>query len=230
MAVCSQCGTTSEGAKFCPECGTPLAVVAVGRRERRVVSVVFADLVGFTSRTERLDVEDVQAFLGGYHELLRRRLESHGGVVEKFIGDAVMALFGMPVAHEDDAERAVRAALAIQDAVAESRERDGVDLHVRVGVTSGEALVALEVDPRSGEGVATGDVVNTAARLQSGAPVDGVLVDEYTYRATDRAIRYQDADPVTAKGKAEPVAVWRALEPRSLVPEQTRRLTCTADA
>jgi class 3 adenylate cyclase len=223
MAVCSQCGTTSDGAKFCPECGTPLAVAkAVGRRERRVVSVVFADLVGFTSRSERLDVEDVQAFLGGYHELLRRQLESHGGVVEKFIGDAVMALFGVPVAHEDDPERAVRAALSIQDAVAQLRDRDGVDLHVRLGVTSGEALVALEVDPRSGEGVATGDVVNTAARLQSEAPVDGVLVDEHTYRATDRAIRYQDAEPVTAKGKAEPVVVWRALEPRSLVPEQAR--------
>jgi class 3 adenylate cyclase len=221
MAVCSQCGTTSDGAKFCPECGTPLvAAMAAGRRERRVVSVVFADLVGFTSRSERLDVEDVQAFLGGYHELLRRELESHGGVVEKFIGDAVMAVFGAPVAHEDDGERAVRSALSIQDAVAEMRESKSIDLHVRVGVTSGEALVALGVDPLSGEGMATGDVVNTAARLQSAAPVDGVLVDEWTYRVTDRAIRYEQADPVTAKGKAEPVVVWRAAETRSLRPEQ----------
>ena len=102
------------------------------------MSVLFADLVGFTSRSERLDVEDVQGFLSSYHALLRRELERHGGTVEKFIGDAVMALFGAPVAHEDDPERAVRAALSIQDAVGEMRERDGIDLHVRVGVTTGE--------------------------------------------------------------------------------------------
>ena len=187
-----------------------------------MVSVLFADLVGFTSRSEQLDVEDVDGFLGRYHRLLRRELERHGGAVEKFIGDAVMALFGAPVAHEDDAERAVRAALSIQAAVAELRNDDGVDLHVRVGVTTGEALVALGADPSSGEGMATGDVVNTAARLQSAAPVDGVLVDERTHRATDRAIRFEAADAVVAKGKSEPVAVWRALEPRSLVPEQAR--------
>ncbi|MGZ4200376.1 MAG: ATP-binding protein, partial [Thermoleophilia bacterium] len=187
-----------------------------------MVSVLFADLVGFTSRSERLDVEDVEGFLSRYHGLLRRELERCGGTVEKFIGDAVMALFGAPTAHEDDAERAVRAALAIQDAVAELRELDDVDLHVRVGVTTGEALVALGANPQAGEGMATGDVVNTAARLQSAAPVDGVLVDERTYRSTDRAVRFEAGEAVQAKGKSEPVAVWRAIEPRSLVPEQTR--------
>ncbi len=204
-------------------CAAPLHAAPGGdRRERRVVSVLFADLVGFTSRSELLDVEDVDGFLARYHEVLRRALERCGGTVEKFIGDAVMALFGAPVAHEDDAERAVRAALAIQDAMAELRDHDGVDLHVRVGVTTGEALVALGANPQAGEGMATGDVVNTAARLQSAAPADGVLVDAATHRATDRSIRYADAGPITAKGKSEPVAVWLAIEPRSLVPEQTR--------
>ena len=203
-------------------CAAPLRAAPAERRERRIVSVLFADLVGFTSRSERLDVEDVEEFLSRYYAVLRRELERHGGTVEKFIGDAVMALFGAPVAHEDDAERAARAGLAIQEAVARLRERDGIDLHVRVGVTTGEALVALGANPQTGEGMATGDVVNTAARLQSAAPVDAVLVDDATHRATDRSIRYAETDPVAAKGKAEPVAVWRALEPRSLVPEQTR--------
>ena len=186
------------------------------------MSVVFADLVGFTGKSERLDIEEVQGFLGRYHEALRRELERHGGAVEKFIGDAVMALFGAPVAHEDDPERAVRSALAIQGSVAEMRERDGVDLRVRVGVTTGEALVAFGVRPESGEGMATGDVVNTASRLQSAAPVDGVLVDDRTHRATDRSIRYAESEQIVAKGKSDPVVVWRALAPRSHLPEQSR--------
>ena len=141
------------------------AALGGDRRERRVVSVLFADLVGFTSRSELLDVEDVEGFLARYHGVLRRALERCGGTVEKFIGDAVMALFGAPVAHEDDAERAVRAALAIQDAMAELRDHDGVDLHVRVGVTTGEALVALRREPAVGRGPwRPGTFVNTAAR------------------------------------------------------------------
>src|ERR671923_2829594 len=175
------------------------------RRERKVVTVLFADLVGFTARAEQLDPEDVEAMLRPYHERLRTELERYGGTVEKFIGDAVMAVFGAPIAHEDDAERAVRAALAIREAIAELNERDpGLDLHVRVGVNTGEALVSLGADPLQGEGMAAGDVVNTAARLQSAAPVDGILVGEATHRATERAIAYRLADPVEAKGKAEP--------------------------
>src|SRR5213595_757115 len=134
--------------------------MAERRRERKVVTVLFADLVGFTSRAESLDPEDVEAILSPYHERLRSELERHGGTVEKFIGDAVMALFGAPVAHEDDPERSVRAALAIRDWA-----REEAELEVRIGVTTGEALVTLEA--REGEGMAAGDVVNTAARLES---------------------------------------------------------------
>jgi class 3 adenylate cyclase/tetratricopeptide (TPR) repeat protein len=186
------------------------------REERKVVTVLFADLVGFTSRSERLDPEDVRATLTPYFARLREELERRGGTVEKFIGDAVMAVFGAPTAHEDDPERAVRAALAIRDAMAELNEQEpDFDLHVRVGVNTGEALVSLGASPLHGEGMAAGDVVNTAARLQTSAPVDGILVGETTQRATERAIEFRVADPIEAKGKAEPVAAWEVLEARS---------------
>ena len=151
-----------------------------------------------------MDPEDVEAILRPYHERVRSELERYGGTVEKFIGDAVMALFGAPVAHEDDPERAVRAALAIREFAVD----EGLEL--RVGITTGEALVQLDAQPDAGEGMASGDVVNTAARLQSAAPVNGVLVDETTYRATRHAVDYEDAEAVEAKGKAEPIAVWQA--------------------
>jgi len=174
-----------------------------------VVTVLFADLVGFTARAESLDPEDVGALLGAYHARVRHELERHGGTVEKFIGDAVMALFGAPVAHEDDPERAVRAALAIRDAVAELNESDdGRELRVRTGITTGEALVKLGARPSEGEGMAGGDVVNTAARLQAAAPENGILVDETTHRATTGAIDSEPVDPVPAKGKTDPVAAW----------------------
>src|SRR5205807_6016302 len=182
------------------------------RQERKVVTVLFADLVGFTARAETLDPEDVAAVLRPYHERLRSELERFGGTVEKFIGDAVMALFGAPVAHEDDPERAVRAALAIRDW---AREDDAVQ--VRIAVNTGEALINLGARPEAGEGMAAGDVVNTTARLQSAAPVNGVIVGETTYRATQPVIDYRDVDAVEAKGKAEPLQVWEALEPRSRV-------------
>src|SRR5229473_7708893 len=182
------------------------------RRERKVVTVLFADLVGFTARAEELDPEDVEAILRPYHERLRSELERFGGTVEKFIGDAVMALFGAPVAHEDDPERAVRAALAIRDW---ARDEDAVQ--VRIAVNTGEALVLLGARPTEGEGMAAGDVVNTAARMQAAAPINGVLVGETTHRATANEIDYLDADPIEAKGKTEPVRVWQAVEPRSRV-------------
>jgi class 3 adenylate cyclase/tetratricopeptide (TPR) repeat protein len=217
MPVCQRCGEENPArARFCLACAAPLVAPVPRREERKVVSVLFCDLVGFTSRAERLDIEDVRGVLAPYYARLRGELERFGGMVEKFIGDAVMALFGAPVAHEDDPERAVRAALAIREAITEFNEQDpGLDLHVRVGVTTGEALVALDARPAEGEGMAAGDVVNTAARLQAAAPVDGILVDEATFRATQRAIEYGTAEPVQAKGKDAPVTVWRALGPRA---------------
>jgi len=184
--------------------------VAASRRERKVVTVVFCDLVGFTSRAEQLDPEDVEALLTPYHERLRAELERYGGTVEKFIGDAVMALFGAPTAHEDDAERAVRACLAIRDWAIEED-----DVQVRIAVTTGEALIRLDARPEAGEGMASGDVVNTAARLQSAAPVNGIVADETTYRATRHVVDYRDAAAVEAKGKAEPIAVWEVAAAHS---------------
>jgi len=175
------------------------------------VTVLFADLVGFTARAEQLDPEDVRGLLAPYHAHLREELERFGGTVEKFIGDAVVALFGAPTAHEDDPERAVRAALAIRDWVTQ----EGNELQLRVAVNTGEALIALGARPSEGEGMASGDVINTAARLQSAAPVNGILVGETTYRATKEVIDYREAEPVEAKGKSEPVPAWEALEARS---------------
>ena len=186
------------------------------RRERKVVTVLFADLVGFTAQAEQLDPEDVEAVLRPYHEKLRRELERHGGTVEKFIVDAVMALFGAPTAHEDDPERAVRAALAIRDW---AREEDNVQ--VRIAVNTGEALINLGARPEAGEGMAAGDVVNTTARLQAAAPVNGVIVGPTTYRATSSVIEFRELESVEAKGKAEPLAVWEALDPRARVGTET---------
>jgi class 3 adenylate cyclase/tetratricopeptide (TPR) repeat protein len=214
MIVCPQCGKENrDEARFCDSCGATLAREETSvREERKVVTVLFADLVGFTARAEAMDPEDVRAVLAPYHARLRTELESYGGTVEKFIGDAVMALFGAPASHEDDPERAVRAALAIRDWIVEEGE-----LELRVAVTTGEALIHLSARPSEGEGMASGDVVNTAARLQAAAPVNGILVDETTYRATEPAIVYEEHAPVSAKGKAEPVAVWEAREARSRV-------------
>ena len=214
MSTCRTCGHENRGtARFCDTCGAALKLEAPAREERKVVTVLFADLVGFTSRAEQLDPEDVRALLSPYYGRLRLELERFGGTVEKFIGDAVMALFGAPTAHEDDPERAVRAALAIRDWVTE----DEAELRLRIAVNTGEALIALGARPSQGEGMASGDVVNTAARLQSAAPVNGVLVGETTYRATRHVIDYREAESVDAKGKSEPVRVWEAVAARSRV-------------
>jgi class 3 adenylate cyclase/tetratricopeptide (TPR) repeat protein len=212
MAICAACGKENpDEARFCLACGTPFqASPTTSREERKVVTVLFCDLVGFTSRSEQLDPEEVSATLAPYHARLRATLERYGGTVEKFIGDAVMAVFGAPVAHEDDPERAVRAALAIRD---ELREEGTLD--VRLAVNTGDALVRLGARPQEGETMVTGDVVNTTARLQSAAPVNGVLVGEATQRATQTVIDYREAQPVSAKGKMEPIRVWEALEARS---------------
>jgi class 3 adenylate cyclase/tetratricopeptide (TPR) repeat protein len=190
-------------------CGVTLAAAREVREERKVVTVLFCDLVGSTARAEGLDPEDVRTLLSRYQSQVRVELERHGGTVEKFIGDAVMALFGAPVAHEDDPERAVRAALAIRDFA----RAEGTEL--RVGITTGEALVALGARPSEGEGMASGDVVNTAARLQTAAPVNGILVGGATYRATRHVITYRELPAVEAKGKSASVPVWEAVEATS---------------
>ena len=184
--------------------------------ERKVVTVLFCDLVGFTAASDAADPEDVRARIRPYHARLRQAIERFGGTVEKFIGDAVMAVFGAPVAHEDDAERAVRAGLRVLEAIEELNADDlARSLQVRVGINTGEAVVALGARPEEGEGIVTGDVVNTASRLQGAAPVGGMAVSAQTFRATERVFEWERLEPVTVKGKAEPLALWRPLRPRA---------------
>jgi class 3 adenylate cyclase/tetratricopeptide (TPR) repeat protein len=214
VQICPSCGQENpDGFRLCGMCGASLAAgPGQSGEERKIVSVLFTDLVGFTGRAEALDPEDVRATLSPYYAGLREQIEQRGGTVEKFIGDAVMAVFGAPVAHEDDPERAVRTALAIREAIRELNERDpGLELQIRTAVNTGEAVVALGARPSEGEGIVSGDVVNTAARLQSAAPVDGILVGEATYRATRHVIDYREAPPVDAKGKSLPITVWEAV-------------------
>jgi len=214
VQICPACGQENpDGFRLCGMCGASLASeTREAGEERKIVSVLFTDLVGFTGRAEALDPEDVRAMLSPYYARLREQIEQRGGTVEKFIGDAVMAVFGAPVAHEDDPERAVRTALAIREAIRQLNERDpGLELQIRTAVNTGEAVVALGARPSEGEGIASGDVVNTAARLQSAAPIDGILVGEATYRATRHVIDYREAPPVDAKGKSLPITVWEAV-------------------
>ena len=226
--VCSSCGTENPaGYKFCGQCGAALvsARVKSAFEERRVISVVFADLVGFTSRAEHMDPEDLRSVLDPYYRRLRSELEAHGGTVEKFIGDAVVGVFGAPVAHGDDPERAVRAALAIRDAVPEmNAEASDLDLKLRIAVNTGEAIVTF-TPGATNEAMVAGDVVNTASRLQSSAPVNGVLVGEETYRATSSVIMYEPVDPLTVKGKQDEVHAWLAVASLQMPGVRARRET-----
>jgi class 3 adenylate cyclase len=217
VPACAQCGEQNPPeARLCWSCGTALPGRRRAGEERRLVTVLFVDLVGFTGLAERLDPEDLKRLVSPYLGRVRAEAERFGGTVEKYIGDAVMALFGAPVAHGDDAERAVRAAFAIRDAVAGLKEGEGdVDLRVRIGVSTGEAFLDLAADPAAGEGMASGDVVVTAFRLQQSAPAGGIVVGEATYRATERVVEYAELESVAAKGKQEPVRAWSAAALRT---------------
>ncbi len=217
-AVCAACGSHNPPDKrFCGDCGTPLAagappLPAAARAapvaERRLVTVLFADLVGFTPLSESRDAEDVRELLSRYFETTRRLIDLYGGTVEKFIGDAVMAVWGTPVATEDDAERAVRAGLDLAAAVTALGDDVGApDLRARVGILTGEAAVTLGA---AGEGMVAGDLVNTAARIQAVADPGAVLVGEATRRAAERTVVFEDAGVHELKGKSEPIALWRA--------------------
>ena len=213
---CPSCGAAHQpGQKFCAECGTALAAAAsvavpasAPAAELRVASVLFVDLVGYTSLSESRDAEDVRSLLSRYFDHARTIVGRYGGTVEKFIGDAVMAVWGTPVAREDDAERAVRAALELVDAVTAFGEEVGApQLRARAGVVTGQ--VASLASP--GEGLVVGDRVNTASRVQSTAEPGTVYVDEVTRQASSAAIAYADAGEHAVKGKAEPLRMWRAL-------------------
>ena len=216
-ATCVQCGNALlPDARFCGSCGTPVeagSAPAVGKppppaaAERRICSVLFADLVGFTPLSATRDPEDVRELLSRYFEIARKIVARHGGVVEKFIGDAVMAVWGTPVATEEDAERAVRAGLELVGAVSALGTEAGIaGLAARAGVVTGEVAVTLGA---VGEGMVAGDAVNTAARVQASAVPGSVFVDGATRRLTAAAIAYADEGEHALKGKSEPEHLWR---------------------
>jgi class 3 adenylate cyclase/tetratricopeptide (TPR) repeat protein len=246
--ACAVCGTpNAPGVRFCGECGTALGgamPVQLGipgaeepitgnpsdgmapnvrpTAERRLVSVLFADLVGFTTLAESRDAEEVRELLTRYFDTCGSLVARYGGVIEKFIGDAVMAVWGTPITNEDDAERAVRAALELTEAVVALGEEVGIPtLRARAGVLTGEAAVALNA---TNQGMVAGDLVNTASRIQAAAQLGTVLVGDETKRATESAIEYEAVGPHELKGKALPIDLWRAVRVVGLVGGTVRAL------
>jgi class 3 adenylate cyclase/tetratricopeptide (TPR) repeat protein len=212
VIVCASCGQENpEGFKFCGNCGAPLETSAPAREMRKVVTIVFCDLTGSTALGGRTDPETLRATMRGYYEQMRTILERHGGTVEKFVGDAVMAVFGVPVAHEDDALRAVRAAWEMRTAVPE------LGLQARIGVNTGEVMTG------EGDTLVTGDAVNIAARLEQAAPAGTVLIGDETRRLVRDAVQVEPIE-VTAKGKPEPLAAFRLLDVDLEAAAITRRL------
>jgi predicted ATPase/class 3 adenylate cyclase len=246
LVVCPNCGTVNPpAAKFCIECGTalqareqsengqqsltraneysqPLPLTLTNPpEERRVVTIMFADIIGSTPLADHMDPEDLRAILSGYFNLMTEQIRKHDGTVEKYIGDAVMAVFGVPFAHEDDPDRAIRAALDMQAALSRFNEQrqaqdpEATRLQMRIGINSGEvAATGNTLDSRR-DFLITGDAVNVAARLQSVATPDTILVGERTYLATRNVFAFQSLAPLRLKGKTEPISAWVVLGPQS---------------
>ena len=212
---CPACGDPNRAdARFCTGCGATLSdrdrepARPAAQAERRIVTVLFVDLVGYTSFAEGRDPERVRAVQQRYFDLATKVIVRHGGTVEKFIGDAVMAVWGTPVAREDDAERAVRAALEVVKAV----DGLGHDLAARAGLVTGEAAVSIGAE---NQGMVTGDIVNSAARLQAIAEPGQALADRETVAAAGTAVAFEPVDEVTVKGRAQPISAWRPTHVRS---------------
>jgi class 3 adenylate cyclase len=219
MASCPACGRANPAkASFCMACAAPLGTMTAPHEVRKTVTVVFCDLVGSTTLSERHDPEVLRPLLHAYFEEMRGAVERHGGRVEKFIGDAVSAVFGLPVAHEDDALRAVRAAVEMHERLAALAGQGPILLACRIGVTTGEVLVPADDEPL------IGDAMNTAARLQASAEPGTVLVGEPTYRLVRDAAVLEPINPLVLKGKAEPVRAYRVVQVASLSPMRTRHL------
>jgi class 3 adenylate cyclase/nicotinamide riboside kinase len=216
VLVCPSCGRDNPpDARFCNSCGAALAAAPATRKERKFATALFADLVGSTSLAEREDPEVVQSVVGRTFDRLAQEIGRYEGLLEKFMGDAVLAVFGVPRAHEDDAERAVRAALEMHAILSELNRGFAAEgkptLQMRIGLEAGEVLVDMERASGPRDRMLTGDAVNTAARLQSAAEPGQIVVGPTVYASTKDVIEYQALEPLTLKGKAEPVAAWRAL-------------------
>src|SRR6266571_83863 len=255
LVVCPHCGTVNvPAAKFCIECGTalvskgestepllelvpptPMPQEAVNTEskltppeERRVVTIMFADIIGSTPLADRLDPEDMRAILVGYFNLMTEQIRRHGGTVEKYIGDAVMAVFGAPVAHEDDPDRAIRAALDMQAALndfnrqRQARDPEAARLQMRIGINTGEVAAPSGAQSGRRDFLITGDAVNVAARLQQVATPDTILVGERTYLATREVFDFRPIAPLHLKGKLEPIRVWVVIGLHNRTPAITQ--------
>jgi class 3 adenylate cyclase len=224
VAICPTCGQEIPGGfRFCGVCGAELAVVPRSAREvRKTITVLFCDVAGSTALGEQLDPESLRRVMARYFEIARSCLERHGGTVEKFIGDAVMGVFGVPIVHEDDALRALRAAVELRDSIPafnEELERDyAVSVQVRIGVNTGEVVTGTE------ERLATGDAVNVAARLEQAASPGEILIGEETLALARDAVAVEPVNALVAKGKSEPVHAFRLVMVREDAPAFERRL------